>query len=225
MRGTRVVIAIDPRYRGRKRIKPGRKIGHDIAHRQAGGHIGIEPVFDRSGAAPDFLSDIAGEFAALPLRQPVSEKALLHGAQQVAVIDPAQHKVDPVKIDCLHRKRRIGPPRQHIGPARENDLRAAVAHVKAQIDVADQAFAAGRGQALTQGQCIACAVARPFDTQFAALGTHCHGRLRQAYIIAIVDRALDQGFGKRGAQAGCGQLAFDTGACDAETVFAHGFVQ
>ena len=225
LRRARLLVGIGPGHPRGQRIDPRRQIAHHLAHRQTRRDVGVEPVLDLAFSGPDLFGQFPGKALLGPGRKRAAEIVVLHGADQVAVRDPAQGQIDVSEVHRLDRQPGIGALGQHVGPAREGKRGRAVAHIGGDRHVADQRVALRRGQARPEGQIIALAMLHPGDADAPLVRDHRQLRIRQPHEGRVFLPGADQIFGKLGADPGRGAVGLDHVFGDAEAVLRDGPVQ
>ena len=219
LRAGGVVIWIGARHPGFERIDPGRQSGNDLAHGQAGSDLAVELHPHLALAAPDLLRHIAGEALGFPDRERAGEIAILHGAQKIAIADPAQHEIHFGQVDGFDRQGRIRRPWQHIAAPRETGDRPAIAHVVTDRHRFQKLLAIRGRQPGAEGDLVALSMFQPAHADLALSDLDRHVVGRQFQIGPVIEPRLHQIFREGCADARLGEIAVDRILDDAKAVF------
>ena len=193
---------------------------------QTGGDILVHIGPDRGRARPKLGGQFAFKLLFLIGIHRLVEILVLQGAQQVAIGDFPDFKVQRGRVHRHHGNRGRPHAGQNIAPSGEMHTGRAVADIGRDGDLFAQDLSGRGGQALAEDQLMARAEIDAFDTQLSgALERDRHPRLRQFDETRIINTGCHQVFREADADTRAGGLGLHIGVKHAKAVFAGGIGQ
>ena len=202
---------------GLQRIKPRPERGQNLAHRQAGGDILVQPVVDLTHALPHGFGHLAFETGQFPCVERPPEVILLQRADEVPVGHGIEGQRNLVGVDRNDRQRSTLDARQNIGPPREAQGGRPVPHIEPQRRGVAQGFTRGGGQTGPQGDLIALPMLNARNAELPPLRVDRQARNRGLQEIRM-GHAACQRFGEDRADARFGGIVFNAGRGHAEPI-------